>query len=334
MDAEARALADAALATIQRRLAAIQNRGRKPVEQRIPCLTELQTLEVRDVRPRVQHPQATVRLRIGAAGGILPMGVPAGEVLELGLHWSPVKGAVAAQPGPPAWNLRLCCPRCGAPTRKLRRLLKEGAPWGCSGRSGRECLRFHLPLHNLQGSPTNGRRRGVETADRRAARYLANAVRLRRDYLRMPAEQAHDFQRYPSTEAARPTATAERPGISPRRWEALVLQATAWETLMWMAELERFWVVADRCLPGLLHPGMAEQLAKRAREDHALEVVKATSWAMRRAKHRPGPDQRARQNGTVQDVQGQPDGTEENHGACAGAPAPVTPPGAAGGRVG
>lgn len=323
MDAEARALADAALATIQRRLAAIQNRGRKPVGERLPCLSELQTLAVPDVRRHVQHPHATVRLRIGASGAVLPMEVPAGEVLELGLHWLPVKGAVDAQPGPPAWNLRLCCPGCGAPVLKLHRLMQGEAPWGCA-----RCVPFHFPVHRRRGAV-----RGKETADKRVARYLEAAVKVRRVHMRMPSVQAHDFQRYPSAEAPRPKATAERPGIAPHRWEALVLHAIALETLHRGAELEWFWGRASLLLGDLLHPSIAEQLGKRAREDHALEVVKATSWATRRTKHRPGPAQRARQNGAVQDVQGQPDGAETED-PCSGAPAPVTPPGAAGGRAG
>jgi len=256
---------------------------------------ELETLELRKVRPLVE---------IGQGSAVIQLEDPP-RAVTVGLQWleryggtfGPKSSAEAAgrrfrssherfmaedEPPPPernadrgrvpAWIAYLTCPRCGKRCLRLRTPRRENA-WACS-----RCLPQLSPRNIQQGRPESARQ---------ARRHRYWATRIRRDYMGFPADVAGELFFQPTARLPRPKGCR----ISRERWEALRRLAMAHETLWQIAEVSALPAALGglKELRKLLTPTTSQRIEFQDSTRWAKAVLRIDRWALRQTSwHRCG----------------------------------------------
>lgn len=256
---------------------------------------ELETLTLRMVRPLVKLGQEAVRLQLDNPP----------RVSEIGLLWLERYGgtfgsrssAEAASrrflgiserfltekdPEPeerygdrgrvPAWIAYLSCPSCGKRCTVLRTPIGTNA-WACW-----KCLPQLAPRNQQPGSPASRKH---------AHRHRYWAMRIRCEYMGLPADVAGDLVFQPAICLQRPKGCR----FTHERWEALRRLAAAHETLWQLAELDSTALIL-RQLPGLkgvLRSTTDDRIMQLDATRWAKAVIRLDRWALRQMSwHRRG----------------------------------------------
>jgi hypothetical protein len=271
---------------------------RPAARPRRPVAEEMESLHLRDVRPFVEVSQQAVRLK--------------GFGRPLQLHWQWRSGGCfgprAAQalnqrqriPRPErseapitldrgstgGWHMSFLCPACARPCRTLFRQRQQGATWSC-----RTCQRV-----TYRSSNRTGGRRGRKPPAYAIDKHGTAAIRIRRDYLGLPPQQAADLF---SLTAGNPEIPA---GMSQERGQALQRLAMGHEMLWLLAVHSQL----DRLARRSGSPFSASGQEHMLEETIARLWLKRNAWATRQSswkrqgRIRPGPAGRIGQTGHIQ----------------------------------
>lgn len=271
--------------------------GARPDRQ--PRVTEMDRLEVKQIRPLVQKGQQSVQLEVGSQR----------KRLWLTLQWlqrwggtfGPRSSAEAnrnrgasslerfikqtgdTQQDPdrkadrgqvPAWLLYLTCPKCARRCRVLYSLRNQ---------HDYACPRCTKPCYpNRDGAPSGANASPWERRERKRMQHQLKAQTIRRDYLHHTAVQKGLFTAH--------TRTIPKPGrMTWERYEALCRLVEAHESLAMHYQLQGLQQNLNRIVGADLHPTMAERIDERDITRWANAVIRMDAWALRqRSWHRRG----------------------------------------------
>lgn len=273
-----------------------QKTSRLPRPRR-PEAEEMETLRIRDVRPLVEIGQEEVCLLMlqrplrllwrWRSGGCLGPAAAAEMNRRQRVHRldrseaSPVldRGSTGG------WHLDLSCPLCSRACRVLfspgwaRDLPPDCRLWAC-----RHCLRVTYRSSNRPGS-TNGRR----PQSHAYRKHLEEAIRIRRDLMRLPPDEAAQLMALPS----RWWLTVKPRGVRIHweRWDALRTLASCHEALAEEAHFGQSLLFA--AARGLAAPAGLNLGLRKAYSRILWEQLEENSWATRQSSwHRQGRPRR------------------------------------------
>lgn len=270
----------------------------KPPRPYRPLAEEMASIRVRDVRSRVEVGQETftcalvphpIRLhwdyRTGGCFG------PATATALSQRQSTLEEGDDTSKPGAGdrgtsgGWHLYFLCPIC----LKRARVLYASNPaeqWGC-----RTCMR--VAYRSWCGSRKS-------KASYNYRKHTAAAIRIRRDFMHLPQEQAEDLYFQPATDLLKPEGVA----MTNRRWEALRLLAIAHETLRDVGWCQKVAAFTAQCHGDTT--GAEETLKDLAGViQRAEEILHTYRWAtrqstwLRRGELRAGPDDPSRSKTSI-----------------------------------
>ena len=275
--------------------------GARP--DRRPRTTELDRLEVKQVRPLVQQGQQSVQLEVGSQrkqvwltldwlqrwGGTFGpkssaeanrnRNVPsvdrylkrldqaAGE-LEVDPDRKADRGQV------PAWLLYFSCSKCGRRCRVLYSLRNQ---------HDYACPRCTKPCYpNRDTSPSGSSKSPWHKRERARIQHQLQASRIRRDYLQQTKPHRGLLVPHARTIPKPPRMTWER-------YEALCRLVEAHETLAMSYQLQGLHQSLNRITGANLHPTISERVNERDTASWAHRILRIDAWALRqRSWHRRG----------------------------------------------